>query len=67
MIDFIEQSKPFKPFKLSFWEREYGSEIPSFEFARIKEFYDAKKSKHPSVSGYVKRSDKKHFLHLPTL
>ena len=67
MIDFIEQSKPFKPFKLSFWEREYGSEIPSFEFARIKEFYDAKKSKHPSVSGYVKRSDKKHFLLLPTL
>lgn len=67
MIDFIEPAKPFKPFTLSFWEREYGSEIPSFEFSRIREFYDAKKMKRPNVSGYVKKLDSQHFLLLPTL
>jgi hypothetical protein len=67
MIDFIEAVKPFKPFKLRFWEREYGSEIPSFEFSRIKEFSDAKKMKYPNVSGYVKRLDYHRFLLLPTL
>jgi hypothetical protein len=67
MIDFIEPAKPFKPFTLSFWEREYGSEIPSFEFSRIREFYDAKKMKRPNVSGYVKKLDYQRFLLLPTL
>jgi len=66
MIDFTEPIKPFKPFTLRFWEREYGSEIPSFEFSRIREFYDAKKMKRPNVSGYVKKLDSKHFLLLPT-
>jgi hypothetical protein len=67
MIDFVEPSKPFKPFTLRFWEREYGSEIPSFEFSRIREFYDAKKMKRPNVSGYVKKLDYQRFLLLPTL
>lgn len=66
MIDFIEPSTPFKPFTLRFWEREYGSEIPYFEFSRIREFYEAKKREHTSVSGYVKRVDSNHFLLLPT-
>jgi len=67
MIDFVEPAKPFKPFTLRFWEREYGSEFPSFEFSRIKEFYDAKKMKHPNVSGYVKKLGYHRFLLLPTL
>ena len=67
MIDFIEPVEPFKPFTLSFWEREYGSEFPSFEFSRIREFYDARKMKRPSVSGYVKRLGYRRFLLLPTL
>jgi len=67
MIEFIEPSKPFKPFRLRFWNRTYGSEFPSFEFSRIKEFYDAGKMKYPSIDGYVKRIDDHHFLILPTL
>jgi hypothetical protein len=67
MIEFIESPEPFKPFRLRFWKRTYGSEFPSFEFFRIKEFYDAGKMKRPSVSGYVKRIDYQHFLLLPTL
>ncbi len=67
MIDFIEPAKPFKPFSLSFWERQYGSEIPSFEFNRIKEFYNIKKMKRANISGYVKKLSSKRFLLLPTL
>jgi len=67
MIEFVERPEPFKPFRLRFWKRTYGSEFPSFEFSRIKEFYDAGKTKRPSVNGYVKRIDYQHFLLLPTL
>ena len=67
MIDFIEPAKPFKPFSLSFWERQYGSEIPSFEFNRIKEFYNVKKMKRANISGYVKKLGAQQFLLLPTL
>ena len=67
MIEFFEPSKPFKPFRLRFWNRTYGSEFPSFEFSRIREFYDAGKMKYPSIDGYVKRIDDQHFLLLPTL
>ncbi|WNZ28755.1 MAG: hypothetical protein IAX21_08890 [Candidatus Bathyarchaeota archaeon] len=67
MIDFVEPAKPFKPFTLSFWERQYGSEIPAFEFNRIKEFYNAKQAKRANVSGYVKKVGSQRFLLLPTL
>jgi hypothetical protein len=67
MIDFVEPAKPFKPFTLSFWERQYGSEIPFFEFNRIKEFYNAKHMKRTNVSGYVKKLASQRFLLLPTL
>ena len=67
MIEIIEPPEPFRPLRLRFWKRTYGSEFPSFEFSRIKEFYDTVKMKRPSVSGYVKRIDYQHFLLLPTL
>lgn len=67
MIQFVEPSKPFKPFQLRFWNRTFGSEFPSFEFSRMMEFYDAKKMNRPNISGYVKRIDDRHFLLLPTL
>lgn len=67
MIEFIEPPEPFKPFRLRFWNRTYGPEFPPFEFSRIKQFYEAGKIKHPSISGYVKRVDNRHFLLLPTL
>ena len=57
----------FIPFKLSFWERCFGSTFLEYELARMKEFAQAKDSKQVKISGYAKKIGDDSFLLLPTL
>lgn len=67
MIEFLEPAKPFRPFKIRFWNRAYGPEFASFELSLMKEFYNASKMRRIDINGYVRRVDTNHFILLPTL